>query len=233
MSASAVATRSRASTTFSSSPSSIRRTASATTRLPLGAAQRAVGERARRAGAAGGAGVAPSVGARAIVAGADGGHPRGVAAAADDDLGDDQHAVAGVVGERERAEADQPGAGQRRPRRGPRRCAVVLGPPGRWRPRTGPGPTYARSRPRPSRPGPRRGAPRRWRRGQSGSSASSGPGSSTRTVRTTSGADRGSRTRPGLAVPEGSVTRRQPTASGRRRPPDRQAAARRLHRVTS
>ena len=111
------------------SPSLIRRTASATTVSHVGAAQRAVGERDVRGGRGGrrcGRERRRRGGDRAD---ADRGHPGGAAAAADDHLGDDEHAVARLVGEREGAEADQPGAGQRRPRRGPPRVRVVLGPP--------------------------------------------------------------------------------------------------------
>ena len=111
--------------------------------------------------------------------------------------GTTQHAVAGVVGEGEGAERDQPGAGQV-DLVAHDRAAGLLAPPraGPSAKRSAPGGAAARRR-RPSRPGRRRGAPRRWSEAGSvagGRRSSSGPGSSSGTVRTTSGsASRGGR----------------------------------------
>ena len=88
-----------------------------------------------------------------------GGQPGPVAAPADDDLGDHQHRAAGLVGEREGAEADQAGAGL---------VDLVadhgvggrLGPPLRRVGEPGGARRSGSRRPGPSRPGRRRGAAR-------------------------------------------------------------------------
>ena len=62
---------------------------------------------------------------RPVIGGADQGQPGAAGAAADHDPRDRQHRVARVVGEAERAEADQAGAGLVRRRRGSRRGRTV------------------------------------------------------------------------------------------------------------
>ena len=183
-----MASRSRASTTFSRPPSLIRRTASSTTvshSVPLSAPS----ENATPDGAAGAA--AGDDGRwRRDRARADRGHPRGVAATSDDHLGHHQHAVARVVGERERAEADQPGAGQAD-------LVADHGGPGVLRPpatasakRSGPAVRHTAATPQPTRPSPRRTqAVTSGCAGSSDRRESREPASSARTVRTTRGAE--------------------------------------------
>ena len=108
MGASAVAIRSRASTTFSRSPASMRRRRRP--RPPSSARCRARRRRRPRPRGPTGALAGPSYVAPSS-ARADQGEPGAAAAPADHDPRDRQHRVARLVGETERAEADQAGAG--------------------------------------------------------------------------------------------------------------------------
>ena len=101
---SAVATRSRASTTFSRSPAPMRATASATTDIHCSLLRAPSAKLTMGRGRHGG-------GAERVGDLADGGQPGPVAPTADDDPRQHQHGVAGLVGEGERAEADRTGAG--------------------------------------------------------------------------------------------------------------------------
>ena len=103
-----VAIRSRASTTFSRSPALIRATASATTLIQCSPSS-APSAKLTSAGAAGRS--VRTTGASAGSSHVDGGHPGGVAPAAHDHARHHEHRVAGLVGERERTEADHAAAG--------------------------------------------------------------------------------------------------------------------------
>ncbi len=134
-----------------------------------------------------------------------------VTAAADDHAGDDQHAVARLVGEREAAQADQPGAGHAdlvaatAATRTTSRHHVDASSK-RVAPR---GPADRGRLPKPTMPSPRRSQAIGW---SVGSSSSSGPGSLISTVRATSAGER-----QGGAL---SVTRVQPTPGAMGRPHD-------------
>ena len=106
----AVATRSRASTTFSRSPALIRPTASAT--WPIHCSPFiAPSVKLTSTGARGDGGqLEPPVQLVEAADGGDGGEPRRVATTAEDHLGDDERRVARLVGERERPERDQAAA---------------------------------------------------------------------------------------------------------------------------
>ena len=157
---SAVATRSRASTTFSRSPALIRATASATTRHPLrrrsGRRRRSATSRGRprRLGRRRAAG-RPVEAGRAMTVVSQVRSPRRPTTTS----GHDQHGVARARRRRRRAEADQAGAGlvdlvaDHGARGGLAPPLVGVGEPGRRR-------WCGSRRPRPSRPGPRRGAAR-------------------------------------------------------------------------
>ena len=176
---SAVATRSRASTTFSRSPAPIRETASATTDIHCSPLRAPSAKLHGRGGAGSAVTAAERVGDLA-----DGGQPGAVAAAADDDPRQHQHRLAGLVGERERPEADRAGAG----------LADLVGHLGArrssrtttWRRRrTGSDPTCGSSAatPQPTRPSPRRS---QVTGASAGSRSTSSPaGRSSATVRAT------------------------------------------------
>ena len=159
MSASAVATRSRASTTFSSSPEPIRATASETTdsqAAPLMAPSAKVTLRGAGGAACGSRSGIPASSSWPMTVTHE--RPR---LRADHHARHHEDAVAGVVGEAEAAEADQAGAGDLH-LVADHRCAGHLLPPvgGVGEPvgsrRRGSGPRH------PTRPCPRRDAARPW-----------------------------------------------------------------------
>ena len=146
--------------------------------LPLGAAQRAVGE----GDADGGVGSRRRRRARGRRGScrADRGHPGGVRRAGRRrPRGRPARLSPGSSANAKEPKQTRPGAGQVAPRRGPRALRACSQPPGCWASANRSAvPRYDGPRPRPSRPAPRRGAPTRRRRGRRGAGPAADPVSS-------------------------------------------------------